>query len=561
MKNFFKFIGTILGIAIVGVFIWAVLYFTVPKVKDWTNDNVFKHEQSKDDENTKKLEEENKSLKAQLEEITSSRNNISSELNNVKNDLDTKETALKTATEEKEQLESKVQELTYQRNEIVDKLQYSQTVNDALTLENEQLKQAKTNLELELEKKRAQLQTKESQITTLNNQIAQLKADKASLTSQLENKNQQIQQLQTQITELEQNAGSTETFAISTADVLSMGYTINQIVYTNKYVYVDILNGNGGDVDPYLGVYQISNNTLKRVGDIVRNSVYMQTENGTEVIIGQDKILMIDTEGNVSSNYVTGITFLTNDNNYLKLFVSGNKLVYLNGYDSFVYNTQDEYDPETGALLERKTTFTSENNSSHTVLKISNNCFIWFGALGGNLHKFTLDTLTETEISNYNFRVYLGNNKILAEKSGTGVVYNLETMTEEGLLIDFADCTARDFLDAKVYSVGETSDYYIVSHKGLYYYNDNDATFSQISEYKGILYEASNGDILYALLTIYEAGIYKLNGSTATKIYNSGYKYDTVTEDATGCIFSSKLNPTQASVRYDYATGTCTEVE
>lgn len=109
-KSSFKVFSGIICTLLAAVLLWTALYFTVPKVKEWTNEKFhISANKDNDDEEKKALIEENKQLKTRIDDLESNVTNASSKYDSVSEKLKETEEKLATANAENEELNSQLE--------------------------------------------------------------------------------------------------------------------------------------------------------------------------------------------------------------------------------------------------------------------------------------------------------------------------------------------------------------------------------------------------------------------------------------------------------------------
>lgn len=260
MKTLWKICKLVFMLLLTGVIVWTILYFTVPKVKDWTNDKVLKIDQSKDDEEKKQLRAENEDLKKQINSLTTEATTVSAELTNVKDQLTAKTSALETATSEKQELTSKVSKLEQKVSEL-------ETSGAATQTELEAKKQELATAQTSLQEKTAEVETLTSEKQTLENQ-------KTTLESQLAEKQNQIQELQNRVEQLEAELNP-DTDAIYLRDV----------IYKNHSSVIGVFDGNS--TYNIVIVKENRNNTSTNV-------IYLENKNTKKLTFVQNDLSNMD---------------------------------------------------------------------------------------------------------------------------------------------------------------------------------------------------------------------------------------------------------------------------
>ena len=216
-KTFLKILGSTI---LVGVLVWTGLYFAFPKVKNWTNEKVFKIEQKVEEpeqnnsEEIKKLESEievkNEAIKTLTADLNTSRENIAKlqamaevdakEIVKLQKQVEEKEDALELVVAEKEALKTKKSELeadvTAKQNQIAE-LETNAAANAETIAELQADVTAKQNeiaeLETNAEENAETIAELQADVTAIQNQIAELEA-------QAETDAQTIEDLQTNLT-------------------------------------------------------------------------------------------------------------------------------------------------------------------------------------------------------------------------------------------------------------------------------------------------------------------------------------------------------------------------
>ena len=538
MKTLWKICKSILLLALTGVIVWTVLYFTVPKVKDWTNDKVLKIDQSKKDEEKKQLLAENEDLKKQIDSLTS-------QATTVKTELSEKKTALEKAAADKAELETKVGNLSAKVAEL-------ENSNSATSEELE-------NKKKELATAQANLQTKTAEVENLTTEKTALENQKTALESQIQN-------LQARVSELETQLNPGEDYKYTTEELESFGYKIENIEGTQKYVHVTM--GINNSNTPLSGVYSISGNKCKKLlhEDSYYEYFYYKTGETSEVILGEGKSITI------INNIVNEHKYcFKNRNGFYKTSVliidEKNIAVFRDsaGWSKINIETEEE------------TTITKDDNCSASTTntlfdwqKISSNKY--YGRYNSTYVIYNTETNTVTESERMYIYALLKNNKCLVGDNSN--YYIFDTITEEKTKISSTEILymPQTGVEKNVYIEWDNGDVVLMSAYGpvLYSKSNNTIAFMNKSNwqgFKGLLLKTTSGKVFATCFsTSSNTGIYIINVDSngyptgVTKIYSLGQYWDTVTEDENGCTFSSKYDPSQGSVYYNYSTGECTTV-
>lgn len=524
MKIIWKICKSILLLALLGVIVWTVLYFTVPTVKDWTNDKVLKIDQSKNDEEKKQLIAENEDLKKQIDSLTSQATTVSTELTTVKAELSEKKTALEKATAEKALLETKVGKLTSKVAEL-------ENSGSATSAELENKKQ-------ELATAQANLQTKTAEVETLTAEKTALENQKTALESQIQNLQARVEELETQL-----NPGE------------------------EGYTYEEICNFTGSE---RTGLKIFNNTYLFADGYAFKSSVWLQKNNkfiklnfsstDRDCYKFGDKDLFLDTK----TSYLVDKNGNVEEINTADMF--SNRFDYYNSYYSLQVIDKDSFFLIGEQKIKKVNlkTKTNEifnialNNKPRSIVYFPEENIIYF-AHNSSYYIFNFNTNKETQCS-VNFSssqiIKVDNNKYLC---GTNTLYLFDsanlTFTELKKSFDI-ETTYTHILNNGNVLIG-TSNY-----PGLYLYNKETSTIEQVdAKVRGLYFIKTNSGKLFGTSGVSGiTGIYIYQNDSLTKIYDSGYMWDTVVEDENGCTFSSKYDPSQGSVYYDYTTGTCNAV-
>lgn len=552
MKTLWKICKSIFMLLLTGVIVWTILYFTVPKVKDWTNDKVFKIDQSKDDEEKKQLRAENEDLKNQIKSLTTEATTVSAELTNVKDQLSAKTTALETATSEKQELENKVSEL----EQKVSELESSETATKA---ELETKKQ-------ELSTARNSLQEKTAEVETLTSEKQTLETQKSALETQLAEKQNQIQTLQARVAGLEEELYPGDDYNYTVEELENWGYLIENIEGTQKFVHVS--KGNSESNLPLSGLYSIKNNKCKKLlhEDSYSKYYYYKTNETTELILGEKKSLTI------TNNILTEHDFCLSDANGVYrnsvIIIDEKNIAVFKAYGWVKINIETE---EETAITKDDNCSASTTNTLFDWKKISSNKY--YGRYNQTYVIYNTETNIVTQSEFMNFHAPLSNNKYIVGDNSK--YYIFDTTTEEKTEIN---STQSLFLfeytiNPNSYKEWENGDVVLMGNYGPVLYSKSNNTIELMDTnkktFRGILLNTASGKVFatcFCTNTYYQKGIYIINVDSngypvsATKIYSQGQYWDTVVEDENGCTFSSKYDPSQGSVYYNYSTGECTAV-
>lgn len=552
MKTLWKICKSIFMLLLTGIIVWTILYFTVPKVKDWTYDKVFKIDQSKDDEEKKQLRAENEDLKKQINSLTTEATTVSAELTNVKDQLTAKITALETATSEKQELTSKVSKLEQKVSEL-------ETSGAATQTELEAKKQELATAQASLQEKTAEVETLTAEKQTLENQ-------KTTLESQLAEKQNQIQTLQARVTELETQLNPGEDYKYTTEELESFGYKIENIEGTQKYVHVTM--GINTSNRPLSGVYSISGNKCKKLlhEDSYYEYFYYKTGETSEVILGERKSITI------INNIVNEHKYcFSNRNGFYKTSV-----LIIDEKNIAVFRDSKGWS-KINIETEEETTIAKDDNCSASTTntlfdwqKISSNKY--YGRYNSTYVIYNTETNTVTGSEHMYIYALLKNNKCIVGDNSK--YYIFDTITEEKTEISSTEnlYMPQTGVEKNVYIEWDNGDVVIMSNYGpvLYSKSNNTIAFMNKSNwqgFKGLLLKTTSGKVFATCFsTSSNTGIYIINVDSngyptgVTKIYSLGQYWDTVTEDENGCTFSSKYDPSQGSVYYNYSTGECTAV-
>lgn len=544
MKTLWKICKSILLLALTGVIVWTVLYFTVPKVKDWTNE-VLKIDQSKNDEEKKQLIAENEDLKKQINSLTSQATTVSTELTTVKAELSEKKTALEKATADKAELETKVGNLSTKVAEL-------ENSNSATSAELENKKQ-------ELATAQADLQTKTTEVETLTTEKTALENQKTALESQIQN-------LQARVSELETQLNPGEDYKYTTEELESFGYKIENIEGTQKYVHVTM--GINNSNTPLSGVYSISGNKCKKLlhEDSYYEYFYYKTGETSEVILGERKSITI------INNIVNEHKYcFSNRNGFYKTSV-----LIIDEKNIAVFRDSKGWS-KINIETEEETTIAKDDNCSalttNTLFdwqKISSNKY--YGRYNSTYVIYNTETNTVTGSERMYIYALLKNNKCIVGDNSK--YYIFDTITEEKTEISSTEnlYMPQTGVEKNVYIEWDNGDVVLMSAYGpvLYSKSNNTIAFMNKSNwqgFKGLLLKTTSGKVFATCFsTSSNAGIYIIdvdsNGhpTGATKIYSQGQYWDTIIEDENGCTFSSKYDPSQGSVYYNYSTGECAAV-
>lgn len=545
MKTLWKICKLVIMLLLTGVIVWTVLYFTVPKVKDWTNDKVFKIDQSKDDEEKKQLRADNEVLKKQINSLTTEATTVSAELTNVKDQLTAKTTALETATSEKQELTSKVSKLEQKVSEL-------ETSGAATQTELEAKKQ-------ELATAQANLQTKTAEVENLTTEKTALENQKTALESQIQN-------LQARVSELETQLNPGEDYKYTTEELESFGYKIENIEGTQKYVHVTM--GINNSNTPLSGVYSISGNKCKKLlhEDSYYEYFYYKTGETSEVILGERKSITI-------------INNIVNEHKYCFSYRNGfykTSVLIIDEKNIAVFRDSKGWS-KINIETEEETTIAKDDNCSalttNTLFdwqKISSNKY--YGRYNSTYVIYNTETNTVTGSERMYIYALLKNNKCIVGDNSK--YYIFDTKTEEKTEISSTEnlYMPQTGVEKNVYIEWDNGDVVLMSAYGpvLYSKSNNTIAFMNKSNwqgFKGLLLKTTSGKVFATCFsTSSNAGIYIIdvdsNGhpTGATKIYSQGQYWDTIVEDENGCTFSSKYDSSQGSVYYNYSTGECTAV-
>lgn len=161
--------GLVSLIGIVAI-VWVALYFTVPKVKDWTNTNIFKQEQQVEagnEEDAGKIEE----LEEQLAQAIKDKEDAQAQLATKTEEL---ETALAGKTEVETQLAGVNTQLA-EKQALIEELQQDATVNEATIAELQadviELASAKQDLETTLAQSNSTIEALEAEVAELESAL------------------------------------------------------------------------------------------------------------------------------------------------------------------------------------------------------------------------------------------------------------------------------------------------------------------------------------------------------------------------------------------------------
>lgn len=170
MKNIFKVLAGILGLLGITAIVWIALYFTVPKVKDWTNTNIFKQEQQVEagnEEDAGKIEE----LEAELAQAIKDKEEAQAQLATKTEEL---ETALAGKTEVETQLAGVNTQLA-EKQALIEELQQDATVDEATIAELQadvtELTSSKQELEATLDQKNSTIEALEAEVAELESAL------------------------------------------------------------------------------------------------------------------------------------------------------------------------------------------------------------------------------------------------------------------------------------------------------------------------------------------------------------------------------------------------------
>lgn len=161
--------GLVSLIGIVAI-VWVALYFTVPKVKDWTNTNIFKQEQQVEagnEEDAGKIEE----LEEQLAQALKDKEEAQAQLASKTEEL---ETALAGKSEVETQLAGVNSQLE-EKQALIEELQQDATVDEATIAELQadvtELTSAKQELETTLTQKNSTIEALEAEVAELESAL------------------------------------------------------------------------------------------------------------------------------------------------------------------------------------------------------------------------------------------------------------------------------------------------------------------------------------------------------------------------------------------------------
>lgn len=527
MKTIWKICKSILLLALTGVIVWTVLYFTVPKVKDWTNDKVLKIDQSKNDEEKKQLIAENEDLKKQIDSLNSQATTVSTELTTVKAELSEKKTALEKATAEKAELETKVGNLTSKVAEL-------ENSNSATSAELENKKQ-------ELATAQADLQTKTTEVETLTTEKTALENQKTALESQIQN-------LQARVAELETQLNPGEDYNYTIEELESLGVTVKYFLSETGNTYIRTDNIHNFQAQFWL----LKNGKLKKLGFEQLNPEIIKIGDRDLIIERYDKTkasYLVDKAGNVKSLNTSNIysyqyEFYSLDNN--TFFVIGGMKICK--YD---IDTQEclTYDISLNATGSEHTFFFEEANTLYY-------------SVGSKAYFFNFNTQTETQVDViFSDIIKVENMKYLINGTKNIELLDLETLTFTTLKQDgFSGFNSN--LSLKL----ENGDIILntTSKMGVFLFNKETEELTTISDdILGLKFiKLNSGKIVATAQQTFASGlgIFVFENNSLSRIYKTGANWDTIVEDENGCTFSSKFDPSLVSVYYDYTTGTCTAV-
>ena len=530
MKTLWKICKLVIMLLLTGVIVWTVLYFTVPKVKDWTNDKVFKIDQSKDDEEKKQLRAENEDLKKQINSLTTEATTVSAELTNVKDQLTAKTTALETATSEKQELTSKVSKLEQKVSEL-------ETSGAATQTELEAKKQELATAQTSLQEKTAEVETLTAEKQTLENQ-------KTTLESQLAEKQNQIQTLQARVTELETqlNPGE-EGYTYEELKIFSAGH-MTKVSLNNDYLIMS-------NYFSQYSIWLLKNNKYVKLTFSSSDNCYAYKFGDKDLFLDLTTSHLVDKNGNIENidtsnifeKYIDYSTYFydlqkIDDNSF---FLIGNKKIKKVNLTTKTIESFDITLSDTNGIIY----FSDEN-----IIFLRYNSDYYF-------YNFNTNTETKSDVGLFEERlIKVGENKYLCGLN-TLYLFDLSNLTFTEL--------KKSFNVENVYShVFDNGNVLIGtnSFSGLFLYNKETSTIEQISDKtRGLYFLKTNSGRLFGTSGYTRCtGIYCYDNNTLTQIYDSGLMWDIIVEDENGCTFSSKYDPSQGSVYYNYSTGECTAV-
>lgn len=535
MKTLWKICKSILLLALTGIIVWTVLYFSVPKVKDWTNDKVLKIDQSKDDEEKKQLLAENEDLKKQIDSLTSQATTVSTELTTVKTELSEKKTALEKATADKAELETKVGNLSAKVAEL-------ENSNSATSAELENKKQ-------ELATAQADLQTKTAEVENLTTEKTALENQKTALESQLAEKQNQIQILQAKVAELETQLNPGDDYNYTVEELESLGVTVEYFFSETGNTYIKA----GNNIHNFSSQFWLlKNGKLKKLGFEQLNPEIIKIGDRDLIIERTDKTkasYLVDKAGNVKSLNTSNIysyqyEFYSLDNN--TFFVIGGMKICK--YD---IDTQEclTYDISLNATGSEHTFFFEEANTLYY-------------SIGSKAYFFNFNTQTETQVDViFSDIIKVENMKYLINGTKNIELLDLETLTFTTLKQDgFSGFNSN--LSLKL----ENGDIILntTNKMGVFLFNKETEELTTISDdILGLKFiKLNSGKIVATAQQTFASGlgIFVFENNSLSRIYETGTNWDTIVEDENGCTFSSKFDPSLGSVYYDYTTGTCTAV-
>lgn len=528
MKNIFKVLAGLLGLVGIVAIVWTALYFTVPKVKDWTNTNILKQEQKEEagnEEDAGKIEE----LEEQLAQALKDKEEAQTQLVSKTEEL---ETALAGKTEVETQLAGVNSQLA-EKQALIEELQQDAIVDEATI---------------------AELQADVTELTSAKQELETTLAQKNATIAELENQIELLEEIlnesgETLLTEILEQDTSPNIFSDGSNMYLSTRYVASDYYRYLKGTYV-FVNGK----------------SLKKISTIDDVGACIKIDDGSVVFYSGNQVgeFFILNEGNVvetnknSSKYKLCIEISEDD----LLFIPGDH--YVN--PALIMNLSTYEFTEIEMPI---------NTRFDNYLQVSDDEYLISCTTNGTNNATLLFNTTNhalTKISDYNsnhlpLSIKLKDGNYLLYLNSSTVKYNVESKLFETVAKDF---DSNWFFTNQVgYYECDNGDLYMVaeSYPGLKYYNLQENKLYEVEENLRVCTIKSTSEAIFiANNSLRDPGLYILNladnylNTTVTKIYNEGLYWDTFVENENGVTITSSINPEQGTLYYDYSTGTCTKV-
>lgn len=605
MKNIFKVLAGLLGLVGIVAIVWTALYFTVPKVKDWTNTNILKQEQSVDgdkDEQIADLQEQLASKNEQVNTITVELNSAKEKLSEAQNsalkDAETiaelqealaeKTVELSEAVQAKEELESSVStlqaEITAKQATIAEleadvesnaetiaeleaDIQAKQATIAELEVDAEANAETIAELEADIQEKQGTIETlqadisaKETNITNLNGQVSTLQSQLAEANTQLETKEGQITALTSQVATLTEDKQELESTLAeknatieelqSTASTLQSQLDLKAIEIASLNQQIETLE-NALDRDPELTYIDdlLGSGTIS-AKQVDTNKYLVCSDNaiypGLYLFNSIDYSLMqLYTEGNSWKYYLeldNGDYLVTGGSNSIGVLYYDNNL----GTIQCLYNSYVNW-----ANLSKLTNGDAVISSRSSI----NQGILFFDYSEKSVQKIYssgYDWEIDTELPN--------GDVLICSKTQTQANYGV-------LLINSTTQTAEALTDTGFYYTSivlNNGDVVFGGNSTILYVDTTsyEATSVSLSGQWNYLIEAGDGNVLLAsTMGSSNSGIGRLNTSTktATLAYSSGSSYTNMTLLSNGDVLIistySYLSESKGVLLYSTETG------